>query len=349
MNAAIYYPSINFRDKNWVLGASLLWDKIYRIVPEGIECEDHPELKPLIETGDIGAVLRPQYREEVADKVLAEIEESRAAAFVLSDEEDYTRLHLEKLDVKLRTILDEYCHKEQNWYGVPTNFSTHYMCCLAYTMAEKNNLNVISDSSGAWTSESWFRYDGNIEIYNDESCMDSILSVFSIPEISPYNFSTCSSEKIIKLRDKYRDERSLFMNKIIDVYKKFSKIQNPDIANDYIQHEKDEFDRAVKDYRKIISENFTNRLLGSVSVLIPIATTALPLFCNNLIPNSMAQYLPFGGAILAYICYLRQKNNYKVPNESLSYLFSLQNEWKNLSAHDYDNRLFCDMKEFIYD
>lgn len=37
MNAAIYYPSINFRYKNWVLGASLLWDKIYRIVPEGIE------------------------------------------------------------------------------------------------------------------------------------------------------------------------------------------------------------------------------------------------------------------------------------------------------------------------
>ena len=71
------------------------------------------------------------------------------------------------------------------------------------------------------------------------------------------------------------------MNKIIDVYKNFSKIQNPDIANDYIQHEKDEFDRAVKDYRKIISENFTNRLLGSVSVLIPIATTALPLFCNK--------------------------------------------------------------------
>ena len=63
----------------------------------------HP-LKPLIETGDIGAVLRPQYREEVADKVLAEIEESRAAAFVLSDEEDYTRLHLDSV-VKFKSML----------------------------------------------------------------------------------------------------------------------------------------------------------------------------------------------------------------------------------------------------
>ena len=61
-------------------------------------------LKPLIETGDIGAVLRPQYREEVADKVLAEIEESRAAAFVLSDEEDYTRLHLDSV-VKFKSML----------------------------------------------------------------------------------------------------------------------------------------------------------------------------------------------------------------------------------------------------
>ena len=349
MNAAIYYPSINFKDKNWVLGASLLWDKIYRIVPEGIECKDHPALKPLIETGDIGAVLRPQYTEEVSDKVLAEIEGSRASAFTLSDDEDYTRIHSEKLDVKLRTILDEYCHKEQNWYGVPTNFSTHYMCCLAYTMAEKNNLHVISDNSGAWTSESWFRYDGNIEIYNDRDCIDSILSVFSIPEISPYNFSTCSSEKIIKLRDKYKDERFLFMNKIVDVYKNFSKIQNADIANDYIRQEKDEFNRAVKDYKKIISENFNNRLLGSFSVLIPISTAALPLFCNNFLPNYVVQYLSFGGAVLAGICYLRQKKNSKTKNESISYLFSLQNEWKNLSTQDHDNRFFYDMKEFIDD
>ena len=139
------------------------------------------------------------------------------------------------------------------------------------------------------------------------------------------------------------------MNNIVDIYKNFSKIQNPDIANDYIQQKKDEFDRAVKDYRKIISENFTNKLLGSVSVMIPIATAALPLFCKNFIPNYVEQYLPFGGAVLAGICYLWKKKNSKTKNKSVSYLFSLQNEWKNLSPQDHDNRFFCDMKEFIDD
>src|SRR6266576_3973995 len=37
MNYALYYPTIEFQDYAWLWSASLLWDRIYRIVPKGYE------------------------------------------------------------------------------------------------------------------------------------------------------------------------------------------------------------------------------------------------------------------------------------------------------------------------
>ena len=36
-NYALYYPTIEFQNYSWLWSASLLWDRIYRIVPESYE------------------------------------------------------------------------------------------------------------------------------------------------------------------------------------------------------------------------------------------------------------------------------------------------------------------------
>lgn len=39
-NCALYYPSVEFRDPVWIRQACLIWDCIYRIVPEGYSPKD---------------------------------------------------------------------------------------------------------------------------------------------------------------------------------------------------------------------------------------------------------------------------------------------------------------------
>ena len=43
----LYYPSIHFKDENWVKRALLYWDSVYRIVPVGGRLFDSDFIKEL--------------------------------------------------------------------------------------------------------------------------------------------------------------------------------------------------------------------------------------------------------------------------------------------------------------
>ncbi|MDR6944705.1 hypothetical protein J2W55_004565 [Mucilaginibacter pocheonensis] len=43
----LYYPSIEFASYEWVKSSLLLWDYVYRIVPENYETHDSPAVRRL--------------------------------------------------------------------------------------------------------------------------------------------------------------------------------------------------------------------------------------------------------------------------------------------------------------
>jgi hypothetical protein len=57
--SALYYPSIEFADPQWLWASSLIWDRIYRIVPNGYAPEDSENIRKLSETGEIGIPIHP--------------------------------------------------------------------------------------------------------------------------------------------------------------------------------------------------------------------------------------------------------------------------------------------------
>lgn len=355
MNAAIYYPSIGFTDAEWLLRASLLWDKIYRIVPQGVVPNDDESIKPLIDSGEIGINLAPPNDlENLTDKFLSEIENFNAAAFSFTVDELYTRLHQDKIDVRLRSILDEYANYENDWYGVPTDFATYYMCYLANYMAEKNNLHVVSDDSGAWVSEAWFRYGGGVDdrLLEHQDDIEKVLTLFTIPEISPYNFSNCTAETVVNIREKYKDEREIFTSYILDIHKNLSSFDNKDVAIDYIEHEKGKIHRAIGDYQKSMATICRNRLMGKLSFIIPISSCIADYFLGGAYSFSKMVSLPFGGMAAGALCglYSYTKDVNIQPN-NISYLLSMQTEWKNLRGRDldYNYSLHRDIEEFIND
>jgi len=354
MNAAIYYPSISFKDVEWLLRASLLWDKIYRIVPYGVTLNDDKRIKPLIESGDIGVKLSPpDSLEELTDRFLREIENYNAAAFCSDVDKTYVKLHRDKFDVKIRSILDKHIKCKNGWYGVPTDFATHYMCYLANYMAEKNNLHVISDDSGAWASESLFRYRERIggRHLEHQDGIEKILSIITIPEVSPYNFSNCKAETIIEIREKYKDERELFISYILEIYEKFSSFDNKDVASDYIEQEKGRIHRAIKDYQRSMASISSNRLMGKLSFLIPLATTVIDLFSHGAYSLSRMVSLPIEGTVIGAVCGLRSTRNVTTQKSNVSYLLSLETAWRNLKEDDlgYNYYLNKNIEELIND
>src|SRR5580700_7572398 len=96
MNNALYYPTIEFQDYEWLWSAALLWDRIYRIVPEGYEPDDPENIQILAEGGEIGIPLRPgPYTKDTADEFLGKISSGDwdAAALEFDMDEAYARLH----------------------------------------------------------------------------------------------------------------------------------------------------------------------------------------------------------------------------------------------------------------
>ncbi|MCK5721653.1 MAG: hypothetical protein KAI84_03890, partial [Gammaproteobacteria bacterium] len=99
---ALYYPHIALIDDSWIKAMSMLYDSIYRIVPDGIIPDDNPNLQPLLEEGAIGRMINPSgYARDASEVFLSKVDgEWNAAALYPSDEDfDISRLHTDKIDV----------------------------------------------------------------------------------------------------------------------------------------------------------------------------------------------------------------------------------------------------------
>ena len=91
------------------------------------------------------------------------------------------------------------------WLYVPTEFEALYMTCLVENISRKNNLQLLSDSSAAWTGSTFFKYDGEIEDYpTDEQTQQ--LATLVIRDFIPQNIIDIRPQDLLKFREKYRDE-----------------------------------------------------------------------------------------------------------------------------------------------
>ena len=79
-NATLYYPTIEFANKEWLWNACLLWDKVYRIVPEGYIPNDRDEIRTLIEDKSVIANIAPEkYATEIFEDFIKVMDKSKWA------------------------------------------------------------------------------------------------------------------------------------------------------------------------------------------------------------------------------------------------------------------------------
>jgi hypothetical protein len=237
-NYALYYPTIEFQNYPWLWSAALLWDRIYRIVPESYEPNDPENVQILKETGEIGIPIYPDsYTKDVAETFLNKIEsgEWQAAALEFDIDETYARLHQDKVDVQLRKMIiaKGKAAAQGEWLNVPIEFEALYMTYLAEQISKKNNLQLLSDSAAAWTGSTFFKYDGEIEDFPlDEQTQQ--LATLVIRDFIPKNILDIRPHDLVKFREKYRDERRRFVNAIREAAKTISECDDETVYNDRI-------------------------------------------------------------------------------------------------------------------
>ena len=357
-NYALYYPSIEFQNYVWLWSASLLWDKIYRIVPKNYEPDDPENVGILSEEGDIGIPIYPdKYVKKIAEEFIYKIDsgEWKAAALEFDIDEVYERIHHDKVDVELRNMIIAKGKAESRgeWLYVPSEFEALYMTYLAEQISRRNNLQLLSDSSAAWTGATFFKYDGELSDFPYEDQTQQ-LATLVIRDFIPNNILEITPESIIKFREKYRDERQRFLNTMRAAAKEISESDDENIFRDRIEDLKKDIESALSDYRKSLQALNVTAWTGIKSLTFPVVTkvaTAIsgaPLDTTTLMIISA---LGVGIGLVSGFIDWKEKRKMLNKDSDYSYLMHLQRNWKQSSmySHDYNYMLCRKMEEFIND
>lgn len=357
-NYALYYPTIEFTNYQWLWSAALMWDRIYRIVPAGYQTQDPPNVLALMESGEIGIPIHPDdYASGVAKDFVDRLEsgEWNAAALTGKLSDEYRCLHTDKVDVLLREMIiaKGAGTKQGEWLHVPTDFAAHYMMFLANTIAEKNNLQMLSDSAPAWTGATYFKFDGGIEDYPRDEYSQQLVTLV-IKDFLPSNILSIRPADILSFRKKYRAERQRLLASMQRWAKCISDCKDERIMQDIIQDMKIDIEAALKDFRGSLSALNVATMSGLKSLTFPVVTkVAAVIGGKDLDPTTLMIVTGLGAALglVSGLSNWNQKKKNLTKECDYSYLMHMRGQWKGMAMDnkDYNYYLCREMEEFIND
>jgi hypothetical protein len=357
-NYALYYPTIEFTNHQWLWSASLLWDRLYRIVPTGYQPDDPPNVLALMESGEIGIPLHPDdYAPLIAEEFIARLDsgEWNAAALTLDMPDEYRRLHTDKVDVVLRDMIIAHgAGKAQGeWLHVPTDFAAHYMTYLANAVAERNKLQMLSDSAPAWAGATYFKYNGQVEDFPRDEFTQQ-LATMVVREFLPSDILSIKPKDILSFREKYRAERQRLLTSMQTWAKRLSECDDDRVAQDLIQDMNKDIEASLKDFRGSLSALNVAGMTGLKSLTFPVVTKVASLIGGKDLDPSTLLFVAGASVALGLVSGLsdwNQKRKKLTKECDYSYLMHMRKQWKGIAMYDKDyNYYLCrKMEEFIND
>ena len=346
-DSILYYPHIEFQNVAWVKSSLLLWNHVYRIVPEGYAPNDSDDIKALIDEDLIRDIkLNDKDREDTFDEFLRlcdKIEKHMPAGLIPSDQD---RIHPDKIDNRLYPYLDyigDHFIDENNWLHLSKELARGYMFKLSQVVARIRNLNRGTDDLDAWSINPYFCENANFgEFLQDPTAKGFFCSV-TLEDIIPQNIGEISSRELISFVNNRKDERKQLREKFDEMTNHLAKISNVQHAGQVNMDFINELLEAKKQYRKSMDKWKDIRAL-SISPGIPVSLTALGAFALNGNPFSIAKIAGSLaiGAICSYADFYRAKKN-RDPSYS-SYLIGIDKLCRNVTRQSYTR-----LDEFIND
>jgi len=357
----LYYPTIEFQavDYHWLWMAALLWDKVYRIVPDGYYLHEPRNIQELCSTGDIGIPLSPnRYSKNASNRFVKNLDKGiwQAAALEFTHDDiekydNYCRLHKDKVDVTLRNLmlLDKLTSEDDDWLYVSKEMCNHFMIYLATEIAQKNNLSLYTHNPDVWTASTFFLNAENIQdSFYPSNCYVHESKAFLAPiflnDIFPSNLLHIPASKILEFREKRKDERVQFQNAIDDFVNRLELASDPKIIEQILNDEKAKVEYALTEYKNSMDIMRVVKWGGYLVSLATLATDALGYTSLN---SNVIQGMTTAGIGVGLLTGLLDKKFKSVPTP-YSYLSSIN----NLSTDSFNNCnyiLYKKVEEFIND
>ncbi|MEK5258682.1 hypothetical protein MKY75_05530 [Paenibacillus sp. FSL L8-0663] len=356
-NYTLYYPTIEFRDPRWLWSACLMWDRIYRIVPKEYRPQDSRNIQEIIYNSDIICDIDPlSYSLEASAKFIENLKLNGnwwAAALDESNymKKDYVELHKDKADVKLRQLIiaDNADFNSKKWLDVPHDIASIYMLYLADHIAKKNNLSLSTDYAEAWCGSNFFQYDGNLNDFESEEMLTSLVAV-TVSGFTGGNIMNLTPVELIKFRENSSQERKRFFQSIREVSTSISACNDPKVISDILNDHLKELRESKKEYIKSMRDIKISAVLGLKTVMVPALVTIISAFSQ--LPKSLLSELQALGVGVGVIggFWEAQKNISKErKNFECNYLMQLDKR-TSLSWHPYDmNNIHEGYQQYLND
>lgn len=348
-NSILYYPHIEFQSEAWVKSSLLLWDHVYRIVPEDYIPNDSDEIKTLVDEDLVRNIkLDDKDRGETFDEFLNlcdKIENHMPAGLVPSDEE---RIHPNKIDSRLYPYLDligDHFIDDDKCLHLSKELARGYMFKLSQVVARIRNLNRGTDDLDAWSINPYFCENANFGDFLQDSTAEGFFCSLTLEDVVPQNIGDVSARELISFVNRRKDERKLLREKFDDLTSHLAKISNiqhaGQVENDFVS----DLLKSKEQYRMSM-DCWKNIPAWSITTGVPVSFTVLgSLACLNP-ENPFNIFSIAGGLIIGAICAyenfkMTQKN--RDPSYS-SYLLDIDNLCGNVTCQSYRR-----LEDFIND
>ena len=349
-NSILYYPHIEFKDEAWVKASLLLWDHVYRIVPENYTPNDSYEIQRLVDEDLVRNIsLTEKDKQETLDEFLSLcdiIEENMPAGLVPSDDDDF-RIHPGKIDKRLYPYLDivaQYFVDEDRWLHMSKELARGYMFKLSQVVARIRNLNRGTDDTDAWSINPYFCEKANISDFLQDSSAEGFFCSVTLRDLIPQNIGSVSSQELISFLRNRNEERKLLRNSFHDMTDHLSQIsdtQHAGLVNmdfiDEVLRTKEQYRNSMDSWKEIGTISLTTGIPASLSTLGTLAGLGADPFSLRVIGGSLAF-----GAICSYANFKKAKK--KRDPSYASFLLDIDHLCERLPSYSYTT-----LEEFIND
>jgi len=308
---ALYYPTIDIRDEDWLRTAILFWDEINTIVPSSI---DSPYQNNSTQYLSDQGILRPirvnpdsEFIEELTMDTINYLDSSEGYQLltqgknIQDDVDEIFRIHREKLPYLIRNKLENVLTHNNGWIQVNTNFAIFYMTLLANKVCEKKSIALLSDNSLIANLTDKVRLDNQFPISardfrywsmdsttNDQKRIYLAQGLLTNLIIDGVKLSgTTTLEDIVNFKKQHRDELGLFRTTVASLTQSVSRDATYEAMRQQVEDiYKDEFLPAYNNFKKAltgsgikwVSENFMKlSLISTGATGLPMALLGLSL------------------------------------------------------------------------
>lgn len=265
-SSILYYPSIHFRDEDWVKRALLYWDSVYRIVPVRYNPHDSDFIRRLKGDDLVRDIILDKdddydgIIERTAFKFLQlATGPNRPFGLRITDDQpirpEDSNEFVNIYDNKVYNTLGELFVDEglathvNSVYNMSARLGGYYMMMLAKEIASHRNIPMGTDSKDVWAVTPVFNYLGQVDSPTNENAVE-MLSSLVIKDIFPKDLSNISTDFLISQKKYRKDARKALRGNVTELVEKLKNVHSIEQIKDELHDFKKNLEESKREFRE---------------------------------------------------------------------------------------------------